>query len=190
MKKSDIEKIKRRNRGFLISALTVAVICVGIIVLLTLNPLRVPDETDCNKQTVTVQKSYYSIGGRYIASRTYIKTTDSVTYVLRGNYDKKVLNEVCTLGQRVDIEWYNDFFEGETIVNMSVDGTTVLEYERTPLWQNFLGALAIGTGSFLLLGVPQLLLYRFFKKNDIRKRENRDLRILKKYGDKARISDE
>ena len=109
----------------------------------------------------------------------YITMSNGERYITCGFFDRE-MDEKLHSGDQVSIKYH------DTCIDELKKGEELLVTYADHYKREMGAAIMISVGS-TLSGVLFITAYFFSVKNDIRKQENRDKRIQKKYGEKSKI---
>ena len=135
------------------------------------------------KEVVVESVDYRSIWGRYYTTHYYyIMMSNGEGYRTCGRYVRE-MDERLFPGDRVTIKYHKDRIN--SIDELKKEDEDLVTYvDHYVDGKVFIPVLSV---AFLIGGAISIKLYSFGVKNDIRKQENRDKRIKKKYGEKSKI---
>ena len=169
-------EMKRRHLWWLL--LGVFLIAFGIFVFVEHFVFPHPSYGELQTKEIEVESLVYKRirTGIY---EYYITMSNGERYITCGFFDRE-MDEKLHPGDLVTIKYHGTFIDelrkGEELLVTYAD-----HYKRD---MGFAILFLVGSP---LLGILFIKLYSFSVKNDIRKQENRDKRIQKKYGEKSKI---
>ena len=170
--------MKRRHLWWLL--LGVACIAVGIIMIVAYLFFPHPSYEELQTKEIVVESVVYIRGTRFSWPYYRIKASNGERYTTCGAEVLKMEKKLLP-GDQVVIKYHDD-----TSIDELKKGEELLVTYADHYKREMGAAIMISVGS-TLSGVLFITAYFFSVKNDIRKQENRDKRIQKKYGEKSNI---
>ena len=173
MKRKTNADIIKENIGIII--MSVFFIIIGII-LPFIKPIIEVEYYELSEKEITIDSVVKHFRGAYT-----IETTDGERYNISGNYDRSKIRDNLPNGTKAYIKYHktNLFFWVTYVEEVVVEGNYIVQYNDDNKIDPRTFILAIPS---VILGILGFIYVRWSIKHNRYIQENRDKRIIKKYG--------